>query len=301
MFPFGFPNDISEADNPTPVKALSPFNFRARVGKDNELVRPNQTLGYKKALFELWGNIVAKYCDTNLTHTTDRLVALSAVAKEVKRLMQSRYFAGLWETDLILQLPWDYSRLGTWKRGTKPYVAPSWSWASVEDASPRFAEIYKTAGYQPLLEVLKVHVELAGADEMGQVKGGYLTVRGHLIEIVHKHGDIVIDGQSCNHEVHVGVSGGRDNPMLNGPQTFVCLPVYATWELRLALYSLMLERVGTGNEYRRVGLLQYYWNWDRQAPPAAIVSAVGQLVRNSHGDVVAFQQDPAKFTVARIV
>jgi len=39
------------------------------------------------------------------------------------------------------------------------------------------------------MEILETHVELTSEDEMSQVKGGHL-MRGQLVEICHKNGDI---------------------------------------------------------------------------------------------------------------
>lgn len=62
-----------------------------------------------KAAFRLWGEIIQAFSNADLTFKTDKLVAILAAAREMKLLMQCRYLAGYWETDLICQQ--DDSRL----------------------------------------------------------------------------------------------------------------------------------------------------------------------------------------------
>lgn len=76
----------------------------------------------------IWYNSVEIYTKANLTKASDKLVAISAIARELKPSMKSRYFAGLWRDNLVPQLAWNCFR-GT--RSTV-YRAPSWSWASID-------------------------------------------------------------------------------------------------------------------------------------------------------------------------
>jgi len=64
-----------------------------------------------------------------LTFETDRLIALSGLASKVHKRAQCDYLAGLWSTHLPLNLLW-YLMVPMTTR-SKIYVAPSWSWASV--------------------------------------------------------------------------------------------------------------------------------------------------------------------------
>ena len=99
----------------------------------------------------------------------------------MKPLMQCQYFAGLWETDLVIQLGWTNRRTGA--RPTK-YRAPSWSWASIDGGYESPYHFYGHGlQYLPLLEILATHVEPVGDDEIGQVKGGYIDVSCQLLPI----------------------------------------------------------------------------------------------------------------------
>lgn len=57
-------------------------------------------------IFEYWVEIVETYGKTFLTHATDKLPALSAIASEFHRVTGYRYLAGLWQEDLPRALTW---------------------------------------------------------------------------------------------------------------------------------------------------------------------------------------------------
>ena len=63
----------------------------------------------------------------DISFETDRLVAWSAIAREVGRRSNWEYLAGLWKQDMHRGLLWFYEGYG---RGFSNYVAPNWSWAS---------------------------------------------------------------------------------------------------------------------------------------------------------------------------
>jgi hypothetical protein len=138
-FPYGFPQygRSPKAD----FKTVSPFHvpipdhhiYRAPASKI-----PNMVVG---AGFRVWNAAVESFSRLTLTYQTDKLVEISAIAREMQPLMQCKYLAGLWEIDLIFQLPWSCDEsgfnLGYISGGraqiARPdqYQAPSWSWASV--------------------------------------------------------------------------------------------------------------------------------------------------------------------------
>ncbi|KAH6851635.1 heterokaryon incompatibility protein-domain-containing protein [Alternaria alternata] len=82
---------------------------------------------------DTWANIVNLYSTGKLSVATDKLVALSGVAKYMFEHRQDnralRHYAGHWSQDFELQLRWSASPFSTGSR-SQTYVAPSWSWAS---------------------------------------------------------------------------------------------------------------------------------------------------------------------------
>jgi hypothetical protein len=84
-------------------------------------------------LFEDWYALVDTYTKCELTFASDRLVALSGVAEDMRHALNTlrpgshRYLAGIWEEKLAEGLCWSIRNC---KARPKDYVAPSWSWAS---------------------------------------------------------------------------------------------------------------------------------------------------------------------------
>lgn len=103
-----------------------------------------------------WGSLFTDYTRRNLTFKTDKMAAISGIAKEMQKLLQDRYVAGLWEASLPHSLLWHHvndasNTVATTKenrrkrdriRGlftslfsstkgssssSQPYIAPSWS------------------------------------------------------------------------------------------------------------------------------------------------------------------------------
>lgn len=114
----------------------------------------NLTRPQRKELRWSWVYIVSEYSRRSVTKPKDKLTALSGVAEQLNRIWDSyletdyaaiegatrsrgtRYLAGLWEHFLPRELLWHLAVIEDDKAYPKPrpirYVAPSWSWASVD-------------------------------------------------------------------------------------------------------------------------------------------------------------------------
>lgn len=99
-------------------------------------------------------------------------------------MMPYRYLAGLWDTNILEQLTW----ININGRTTSPrkrvrdtdYVAPSWSWASVEAAVQSYS-IFPSVNTQiALADVLASDVVLETDYAFGFVKAGWVRMRGRL-------------------------------------------------------------------------------------------------------------------------
>jgi hypothetical protein len=131
---------------------------------------------------DFWNCVVSIYSRCELTFEKDKLVALAGVARALKVQMGCDYLAGMWRIELERNLLWSVE-----SKFTRPEEdrAPSWSWASVDgeikmpERRSRFEdEVVKD---EAEIEILRVSTQKKSADEMGQVKGGALTVRGPLM------------------------------------------------------------------------------------------------------------------------
>lgn len=116
------------------------------------------------------------YSRAQLTYSKDKLVAISGIARHFRSIIQDKYVAGLWATNLERQLCWTINReissAGT-KEKTALYRAPSWSWASVDE--PVTWELYynnnvlDTADSDLLIRINKIDLSPIGEDALGEL------------------------------------------------------------------------------------------------------------------------------------
>jgi hypothetical protein len=86
-----------------------------------------------KSLSYYWDCVVRRFSGCKLAFNTDKLIALSGIAHEVHTMMKAEYLAGLWSRDLPFNLLW-YTPASKSGSVSRDYIAPSWSWASVDES-----------------------------------------------------------------------------------------------------------------------------------------------------------------------
>lgn len=136
-------------------------------GRDFPLGLPNNMT--KSQLMTFWyRKLVQDYCGRRLSHESDKLVAISALAKAIQSLCDDDYLAGLWRGSLIEGLLWRRQGPG------KKVRHPSWSWSSQD------SEIYyyrcDEAPDQFDCQVLDVQVTKDPLNAMGSVTYGSLCL-----------------------------------------------------------------------------------------------------------------------------
>ncbi|KAI1271930.1 HET-domain-containing protein [Xylaria sp. FL0933] len=84
--------------------------------------------------YEVWDDIVKPYTACQFTHPSDKLVAISGIARHMKVYVKDTYIAGMWLKRLSAELAWwVYRDRDRHVLGEEPsYYAPSFSWASVK-------------------------------------------------------------------------------------------------------------------------------------------------------------------------
>jgi hypothetical protein len=137
-------------------------------------------------LLNAWRDIVGLYTAANLTYLSDKLAAISGLARRfdtVSKGVLGGYFAGLWEVDFIYQLGW--STNGPDNPPLPDYVAPSWSWASVQ--GPAYGATQGLVGVHVSDRDL-VHLEQVRTsvifDPFGPVNDGHIKLKDFLIKLV---------------------------------------------------------------------------------------------------------------------
>ena len=107
----------------------------------NQIIQENHSGNLYRDTLRTWYEIVQTYTECQLTIPSDRLIAISGVARHMKPLMNDRYIVGLWRSSLCAGIAWmrDSPKAGADKRvlytpsqATFPEIVPSFSWASID-------------------------------------------------------------------------------------------------------------------------------------------------------------------------
>ena len=137
----------------------------------------------RDGLIDIWHAIVDQYSHRSLSYVTDKLPAISGLASEFQRITGDEYCAGLWRRDFPHTLCWEPSLPC---KEPSMYLAPSWSWASLETgvSYPGFSKHRKSH-----VELLEVKVSASGLNPLGRVKNGFIRLSGRLLECHPRHKD----------------------------------------------------------------------------------------------------------------
>ncbi|KAK8091988.1 HET-domain-containing protein [Apiospora hydei] len=163
-------------------------SFRSRRNTYGEQPLSLRTLGEHPSPHDAWKTIVEYYSGCDLTYPTDKLVAISGVARVFHERFQSpQYLAGLWSDNLLEGLAWQRSSAYPERpRGGRyaDYLAPSWSWVSMNAQVDYKQFRYGGYDYQPLADIEEVNtVPHVGSDPFGRVRSGSLRLRCYAIPL----------------------------------------------------------------------------------------------------------------------
>jgi hypothetical protein len=147
-----------------------------------------------------WRAAVEDYSRMNLTKAEDLLPAISGIAKTVQDATGWTYIAGMWQETLLTDLLWRTKNPDTATR-CAVWRAPTFSWASVVNQAPKGARKQSSVDYDIMVHlrhgmddkikdwrtdfyatVVGTGCEPVGQDTTGQLKSGFILLRGTLIE-----------------------------------------------------------------------------------------------------------------------
>lgn len=163
-------------------RGLDPFSWEAVYPTDHYQKRPymhrftslfcqesDAMASERRLAYDVWSVVVTEYTKRPLTCPTDRLVAISGIAKTVELSINDTCLAGLWTGSLPWALLWRAEDPGSNERLNE---FPSWSWAgwSGKIIMPRYRP------GTPLLTVLDISVS-----EKDECVEGSITLRGPVI------------------------------------------------------------------------------------------------------------------------
>lgn len=141
------------------------------------------------ALYDFWLGTIFHYSRAHLTKSSDKLVAISGVAKELKKMYDEvgstnvEYMAGLWSTTLAHELVWIRGSTGGRLRSDE-YRAPSWSWASLDGA---VTYVGKAPDSLVLIDILDHRTVPVHEDPYLMIKDGFVRVRGWMWKLKSSH------------------------------------------------------------------------------------------------------------------
>ncbi|KAI1848512.1 hypothetical protein JX265_008707 [Neoarthrinium moseri] len=145
--------------------------------------------------FFFWHKVVEDYSIRTLSHSVDRLPAISGVAQVIQERTGSKYVAGLWSENIAEDLLWE--RVG--EIGAQPgYLAPSYSWASVVGEIDYRCYMNGAHPYREISQVLSWTTDVQGHNQLGTVRSGEMTIRGPLTPVT-----LVGDGHNGFYSVRI--------------------------------------------------------------------------------------------------
>lgn len=192
----------------------------------------------------LWQELLQRYSKTDISFSTDRLVAISAIARticESAGLRAGDYYAGIWAPFLPRAMLWTLESPG---RRPPTFVAPTWSWASVEGRS--LARNIHDGVDADAVVVVAIATTLKSEDQFGQVTAGAARLRGSVYKILLRRFDMageqasVSDSSGLHEYLIYAHNGGRSIVDSQAPY----LQIY--WDIRT---EMDIQTSGTTYHY----------------------------------------------------
>ncbi|KAF2502330.1 HET-domain-containing protein [Lophium mytilinum] len=149
-----------------------------------------------------WRSLLSIYSRKDITYDSDRLPAISGLAKYMQARGTGIYLAGVWKDDLLESLIWlprpvwpdvrEDNMVSTYRKRTPTYRAPTWSWTSLEthqggQVKPKCPGIQDWVENHwrlsvPHAKLVEASCEPVGVDPTGAIKSGYITLKTRCVE-----------------------------------------------------------------------------------------------------------------------
>ncbi|KAE8448272.1 hypothetical protein EG329_009703 [Mollisiaceae sp. DMI_Dod_QoI] len=213
VFPRGIPDSSFLR---YPIKLAIPTRWQQQSSINSSLQDYNCSEGNFPDFHVSWASALTLYSMCRLTRETDKLIALSGIARTCHAALHDRYLAGIWESALPFCLLWARDH-NTYCHQPEVYLAPSWSWASVigplkfpPHSAPDHIDLVET-GAENLVSVVGVHVETAWGDPFGQVSGGWMRLSGPLwtIEVMNESSITSSTGSKISHYTWIHINNWK--------------------------------------------------------------------------------------------
>ena len=120
-----------------------------------------------------WSNLVWDYGRRKLTKPSDKLPAISGLAKRFEQLLQDDYVVGLWRKTLVENLLWQAVGGGRRCKAADEYRAPSWSWIAVDG----IIGMRRRKQWRSIATIVDYHIDVKGQNPYGEVTNGWLRIQ----------------------------------------------------------------------------------------------------------------------------
>ncbi|KAF5669171.1 hypothetical protein FCIRC_9334 [Fusarium circinatum] len=232
-------------------------------------------MSLEKTYHTLWGSLVSIYANCALTKESDRLIAMSGIAKRFQEASKDTYLAGLWKEVIHSDLTWKTNASEGAEVVRNDSYAPTWSWASVVGGHTTLSALHQRYNGlpQPLVTLVgdRIITEPPGGDPTGLLRSAELDIECMLFYYrwtgpsttlsVYKD-DIRSDcyfeeefsSQSLQLDTTDLVRKFRESGQVEG----VCIPLCAAYQGYGGGRNIfmMLELV-SGTSFRRIGTFEH--------------------------------------------
>jgi hypothetical protein len=229
-----------------------------------------------------WHDICAQYSARTITYASDRLPALSSIAREINMPdFLGRYLAGIWECTLPGGLLWwsEYTSPAFYPGGTATHqrarqsCVPSWSWLSIDGRVSTWGRCIVS-----LVCILHIQYIPSQGDEYGSCLAGAITVSGKTILV-----------EVTSATLNKGSREKRIN-LINSNETFSFITDTSPFELsdedletstllalefahgRLSYVHAIIMRLvpGSSDQFERLGIAECPSEWFTRQPLSRI-------------------------------
>ncbi|KAK8859717.1 heterokaryon incompatibility protein [Apiospora arundinis] len=141
-------------------------------------------------VYDAWDHLVCEYSKCKVTKGSDKLIAISGLAKRLSKVVKDEYVVGMWRRDLSHGILWYCSEEMDEKKYPGPrrpseYRAPTFSWASMDaKISMVFFRAYNTKTY---IKILDYQLNFVTTDATGLCRGGHLILQCRLQRLIFRH------------------------------------------------------------------------------------------------------------------
>jgi hypothetical protein len=134
---------------------------------------------------QLWYKILEDYSGRSLTRPSDRLPALSGLARLFENRIGATYVAGLWRDAIVEGLSWQAVSMidengMVYPAQEESFIAPSWSWISFPGRS---GHGMTQPGWEDVAIVVDCFVQAATANPYGELKEAWIKLSAPIFEV----------------------------------------------------------------------------------------------------------------------